>query len=147
MPWQSGWKTEKGRPESRRRIRKGLTISEKPSEEEVWKMYPLPTVNNCAKEKQLEGIERLRIQRGERMTQVSANTGEEKDRGWNRWGIKVNRVPIQLMASFVSIKGGWDCGIHRKRRKWISFNKQGRMCGDHVVSLHVNSHFEKAWQN
>lgn len=33
--WQSRWKTEKERPESRRRIRKGLTVSEKLSEEEV----------------------------------------------------------------------------------------------------------------
>lgn len=43
-------------------------------------MHPLPTVNNCAEEKQLEGIERLRIKKV-RMTQVSADTGEEKDRG------------------------------------------------------------------
>lgn len=39
-------------------------------------MYPLSTVKNWA----VEGTERLKIQRGEKMTQVLANTGEEKDR-------------------------------------------------------------------
>lgn len=44
-------------------------------------MYQLSTVKNYAEEEHLEGTEKLKIQRGEKMTQVPANTGEEKHRG------------------------------------------------------------------
>ena len=63
-------------------------------------------------------------------------TGKGQKLNWDGGSRLIDSIQLVALPVSVKLKARevWSWRTCRKRRKWTSSNKQGRMCGDHIVS-------------